>query len=58
MGTPWGPKYIPYTYMHPLGNSFFPFYIGVSILKLNGRKKGTLIIKGLLGDLDSYLRGL
>ena len=28
---------------------FFPFYIGVSLLKLNSRKKGTLMINGLLG---------
>ena len=30
---------------------FFRFYFGVSLLKLNMRKKGTLIIKGLLGNL-------
>ena len=29
----------------------FPFLFGVSLLKLNIRKKGTLIIKGLLGNL-------
>ena len=28
------------------------FYLGVSVLKPNIRKKGTLIIKGLLGSLD------
>ena len=27
---------------------FCPFYLGVSLLKLNSRKKGTLIINGLL----------
>ena len=38
-----------------LGNPvvpFYPFYLGVSLLKLNSRKKGTLIIKGLLGNLE------
>ena len=29
---------------------FCPFYFGVSLLKLNSRKKGTLIINGLLGN--------
>ena len=29
---------------------FCPFYLGVSLLKLNSRKKGTLVIKGLLGN--------
>ena len=29
---------------------FCPFYLGVSLLKLNSRKKGTLFIKGLLGN--------
>ena len=33
---------------------FCPFYLGVSLLKLNSRKKGTLIIKGLLGNLVMY----
>ena len=28
-----------------------PFYLGVSLLKLNIWKKGTLIVKGLLGNL-------
>ena len=32
--------------------SFFPFYLGVSLLKLNSRKKGTLIFKGLPGNLE------
>ena len=32
---------------------FFSFLIwGVSLLKLRSREKGTLIIKGLLSDLD------
>ena len=30
---------------------FCPFYFGVSLFKLNGRKKGTLTINGLLGNL-------
>ena len=30
-----------------------PFLFGVSLLKLNNRKKGTFIINGLLGNLDS-----
>ena len=30
---------------------FFPVYFGVSLLELNIRKKGTLIIKGLLENL-------
>ena len=30
---------------------FCPVYLGVSLLKLNSRKKGTLVIKGLLGNL-------
>ena len=35
---------------------FCPFYFGVSFLKLNSRKKGTLIINGLLGNLDQDLQ--
>ena len=31
--------------------TFSPFYIGAFLLKLNSRKKGTLILKGLLGNL-------
>ena len=30
---------------------FYPFCLGVSLLKLNSRKKGTLMIRGLLGNL-------
>ena len=30
---------------------FCPFHFGVSLLKQNSGKKGTLIIKGLLGNL-------
>ena len=30
---------------------FCPSYFGISLLKLNGRKKGTLIINGLPGNL-------
>ena len=33
---------------------FCPFHLGVSLLKLNSRKKGTLIINGLLGNLVSH----
>ena len=29
-----------------------PFYFGVSLLKLKSREKGTLLINGLLGNLD------
>ena len=32
-------------------STLLPFYFGVSSLKLNSRKKGTLIIHGLLGNL-------
>ena len=32
---------------------FCPFYLGVSLLTPNTREKGTLIIKGLLGNLGS-----
>ena len=35
---------------YPSGTLFL-FYFGVSLLKLNIRKKGTLIIQGLLGNL-------
>ena len=31
---------------------FCPFWFGVSLLRLSIRKKGTLIIKGLLRNLD------
>ena len=30
---------------------FLPFDLGVSFLKLNIKKKGTLVIEGLLGNL-------
>ena len=33
------------------GSTLFPSYFGVSLLKLNIRKKGTLILKELLGNL-------
>ena len=37
-------------------SSLFPFfYFGVSLLKLSCRKKGTLILNGLLGNLGSAL---
>ena len=29
---------------------FFPFYLGVSLLKLNSKKKGTLLIKGVTAE--------
>ena len=32
-------------------STLFPSYIGVSLLELNRREKGTLIIKGLLENL-------
>ena len=32
----------------------FPFYVGVSLLKLTIRKKGTLITLGLLGNLEEH----
>ena len=32
-------------------STLLPFYFGVSLLKLNSRTKGTLIINGLLGNL-------
>ena len=35
---------------------FSPFYLGVSLWKLNGSKKGTLIIKGLLGNLGTTVK--
>ena len=43
-----------FQYPHNLGTPvvpFCPFYLGVSLLKPNSRKKGTLIIKGSLGNL-------
>ena len=33
-------------------STLLPFLFGVSLLKPNSRKKGTLIIRGLLGNLD------
>ena len=33
---------------------FCPFWCGVSLLKPNSRKKGTLMIKGLLENLVEY----
>ena len=33
-------------------STLFPFYLGVSLLKLNSKKKGSLMFKGLLGNLD------
>ena len=33
---------------------FFPLYFGVSLLKLNIREHGTLIIMGLLGNLANW----
>ena len=35
--------------------AFYPFSFWVPLLKPNSRKKGTLIIKGLQGNLDYYL---
>ena len=36
-----------------LGSTLLPFLFRVPLLKLNIRKKGTLIIKGLLRNLDN-----
>ena len=36
---------------------FCPFYLGVSLLKPNIRRRGTPIIKGLLGNLEGALQG-
>ena len=33
-------------------NNLVPFFWGVVLLKLNSRKKGTLVINGLLGNLE------
>ena len=61
VGTPYIMRRMPDPYLHKavVGLAslstpvvpFFPFCLGVSLLKLNGRKKGTIIIKGLLGNL-------
>ena len=37
---------------YPSSTLFPLFYLGVSLLKLNSRKKETLFIEGLLGKLD------
>ena len=37
---------------------YSPFHVGVSLLKLNSRKKGTLIIKGLLLNLGGEVQDL
>ena len=42
-----------------LGTPVVPFchlYSGVSFLKLNSREKGTLIIHGLVGNLDGSVK--
>ena len=44
------PQY-PTTFLGSPVVPFCPFCLGVSLLKPNMRKKGTLIIKGLLGNL-------
>ena len=36
-------------------STLFPVYCGVSLLNLNMRKKGTLVIAGLLGNLDDMV---
>ena len=36
---------------------FYPFFWGVPLLKPNSRKKGTLIIKRLLGNLGFMVLG-
>ena len=51
-----GRKTISYKVFGPFLGSpvvpFYPFSFWVPLLKPNSRKKGTLIIKGLLGNLD------
>ena len=37
-------------------STLLPFFFWVPLLKPNSRKKGTLIIKGLLGNLAYYCR--
>ena len=49
-GVPEGP------YTRFPSSTLLPFFWGVPLLKPNSRKKGTLIIKGLLGNLV-YTRG-
>ena len=44
----WRSSYVLDTLVVP----FSPFYFGVLLLKLSGRKKGALIIQGSLGNLD------
>ena len=39
----------------PVVPRFFLFYMGVSLFKLNSRKKGTPITKGSLGNLVGLL---
>ena len=36
-------------------STLLPVFLGVPLLKPNSRKKGTLIIKGLLGNLERVL---
>ena len=43
--------YLSVSYLGSPVVPFCPFCLGVSLLKPNIRKKGTLIIKGLLGNL-------
>ena len=38
-------------YTRSLSSALLPFYLGVSLLKPNIRKKGTLMFKGLPGNL-------
>ena len=38
-------------------STLLPFFLGVPLLKPNSRKKGTLIIKGLLGNLGKTPHG-
>ena len=42
----------PYPYLGSSVVPFCPFHLGVSLLKPNIMKNGTLMIKGLLGNLD------
>ena len=36
---------------------FSPFYFGVSLLRPNSREKGTLVIRGVLGNLGKGVYG-
>ena len=51
---------LPLRFPYRLGSPvvpFYPFSFWVPLLEPNSRKKGTLIIKGLLGNLAGLLKG-